>query len=629
MGVSSVDWRSVVDGFSDGVVIADGADRIVHVNAPAAMLFATEPERLVRAGIEQLVPERLRKVDGRPFHRWLLERGSAGEAPSRMTMLRSDGLELDVEVTASEARGDESEPLLVLVLRQMHEALDFGTQQAGSRTSPSYQLVFERAPLGLFHFDARGVLTACNERFVGIIGSPKRVLVGLSMTMLPNQGIVRCIEDAIAGRSARWEGDYQSATSGKVTPVRVEFTPIVDEATGAVAGGIGIVEDVTERRAAEQALGRAERMASLGTLAAGVAHEINNPLTYVMTSIDLAATRTERVRAVQDSPELEVIAASLANAHEGVERVRHIVRDLKTFVRSDDESPRRVDVEKVVESAIKLTWNEVRHRARLERDFTGVPPVWANEPRLVQVFVNLLANAAQAIVEGDVQANLIRVVTRLEGDLVRVEVQDTGLGIDAADVDRIFEPFWTQRPRGAGTGLGLSIVHGIVTSLGGAIEVESEQGRGSTFRVTLPRAEGAASERPPPPPEPESPREGRARILIVDDEVRLAQTMQIALRPDHDVEFRTRGSQAVELLTDDPDFDLILCDLMLPDTTGPDIYESLRDARPELLDRFVFMTGGAFTERSREFLRKVSNPRIEKPFHVDEVERLLRQRPQR
>ncbi len=367
-------------------------------------------------------------------------------------------------------------------------------------------------------------------------------------------------------------------------------------------------------RVSEAQLRMADRLAAVGRLAATVGHEINNPLAYVIGNLDALAARgltpgSETARLVND-------------ARDGADRVRRIVRDLKAFARNESDGVGPVDVRRVLDSTISIASNEIRHRARLVRDFGDVRAVVANESRLGQVFLNLLVNAAQATRAGDVQANEIRVTTRATGDRVTIEIRDTGVGIPPDLLDRIFDPYFTTRSDAVGTGLGLSICHSLVTGIGGTIEVESEVGRGSVFRVALPASDEMPREQSLPPSSA-SALERKQRILIVDDEPRLAVTLKMLLR-DHDVEVADGGRRALERIDRDRAFDVLLCDLMMVDVDGVDVYERVRAAVPGLEKRIIFMTGGAFTSRASEFLASIPNVCLEKPFQVDELLRAVR-----
>ena len=253
---------------------------------------------------------------------------------------------------------------------------------------------------------------------------------------------------------------------------------------------VSIVRDISERKQLEQKLHSADRMASLGSLAAGVAHELNNPLAFMLSNArfvreelrqlheEPAARSPERQREVEEALD-EMLA--------GGDRVSDIIRDLKTFARGDDGARGPVNIHAVLDLCANIARNQLRHRARLVKDYGEVPPVHASESRLAQLFLNLIVNAAQAIPEGaGPTANEVRVTTRRQEDQLVVSITDTGAGIAPEHLHRLFEPFFTTKPAAVGTGLGLSICHGIVSGLGGHITVESEPGRGSTFRVFLP-----------------------------------------------------------------------------------------------------------------------------------------------
>ena len=383
--------------------------------------------------------------------------------------------------------------------------------------------------------------------------------------------------------------------------------------------------DITEKRAAEEAqaelhqrLIMADRMASVGMLAAGVAHEINNPLSYVMANLDTAVEDIRAIAGGSPSGRMRELEAMVQEAREGAERVGKIVRGLKTFSRTDDEHRAVMDVRPTIELSINMAFNEIRHRARLVKDYGVTPLIEADDARLGQVFVNLLVNAAQAIPDGNAEANEIRIVTSTDPDgQAVVEVRDTGPGIPEDVRQRIFVPFFTTKAAGVGTGLGLSISHNIVTGLGGVLSVHSERGRGTTFRVVLPAARVQAlpvQRAVPPTPGPTR----RATILVVDDEPAIGVALRRVLC-DHDVTVVTNVKDALDVLASDKHFDVIFSDLMMPQMTGMDFYGELSRRSPSDAAKIVFVTGGAFTPAASDFLRRVANERLEKPFTVDGV----------
>jgi signal transduction histidine kinase len=249
-----------------------------------------------------------------------------------------------------------------------------------------------------------------------------------------------------------------------------------------------------KRRTREQLL-VIERMASVGTLAAGVAHEINNPLAAVMANIELALRTLDSLP--PEVPEVAELTAELRDAHEAAYLVRQIVRDVKLFSRPGDERAGPVDVRQVLDGAARMAWNGIRHRARLVKDYGQVPPVWATEARLGQVFLNLLINAAHSLPVGRADSNRIAIISRTDGQgRAVVEIVDTGSGILPENLPRLFTPFFSTKPIGTGSGLGLAICRRIVRELSGEIEVRSQAGKGTTVSVTIPAAQ--AREATPP-----------------------------------------------------------------------------------------------------------------------------------
>lgn len=379
-----------------------------------------------------------------------------------------------------------------------------------------------------------------------------------------------------------------------------------------------------ERKRAQARQLELGRLSSLGTLAAGVAHEINNPLTFVSGNITVAM---ERCRRASEAESLEAargmllgVSKALAEAMVGANRIQNVVRGLSAFARPSAAEAVPLDVVEVLEIASQLTQNEVRHRAMLVRDYGDLPHVRGSKARLGQVFVNLLLNAAQAIPEGRAHDNQIRITARAEADSVVVEISDTGRGIAPEMLGHIYEPFFTTKPVGVGMGLGLSICHAAMQAMGGSIDVESELGKGATFRVTLPLADGVVANFPQDKPrsDPTSATR-RGRVLVIDDEELICNLLISMLSPQHEVTGLSNAREAMQRIVEGARYDVILCDLMMPDMTGMDFYAALQKHAPEQVSQLVFLTGGAFTEASRRFLDSIANTQLSKPFTLPEV----------
>jgi two-component system cell cycle sensor histidine kinase/response regulator CckA len=385
------------------------------------------------------------------------------------------------------------------------------------------------------------------------------------------------------------------------------------------------LRDVTDQRRMEAQLVVSDRMVSMGTLAAGVAHEINNPLASVMANLDLALEEVEQLAPHTTATGSELLD-ELLDARDAAERVRLIVRDLKAFSRPESGDLGPVDLHRAIETTVRMVWNEIRHRARLVKDYGVIPPVLANEPRLGQVLLNLLVNAAQAIPEGRLRENEIRISTATdERGRVTVTVADTGTGMTTEVQKQVFTTFFTTKPVGKGTGLGLAISKRIMSAFGGDLTFESEVGKGTRFVVTL---EAATAE----PMLVEGTHvlatttKQRARVLAVDDEKSVTDVLKRTLSREHDVTVANSAAVAMKLLTDGHEFDVFLCDLHMPQGTGMELYADAVAFDPAVASRFIFMTGGAFTPSTHAFIERTGAPVLEKPFDVLNVRVLVRSR---
>lgn len=466
------------------------------------------------------------------------------------------------------------------------------------------------------------------------------------------QGVVETIS-----QPETWTGKYGLRHTDKVTPIELDELPLrralrgeslddvelymmrdglsegawlsasarpLRDENGESQGGVAVFRDVTREKAARTQLMVSDRMASIGMLAAGVAHEINNPLTAVVANLEGAVRDLAELARGPAGAHLSSVMEAMTEARDAAERVRHIVRDLKTFSRAEDDQSGAVDVTQVLESSARMAWNEIRHRARVVKDYREVPRVRANESRLGQVFLNLVVNAAQAIPEGHADRNEIRLTCRAgDSGRVVVEIADTGAGMSPRVLSRLFTPFFTTKPPGVGTGLGLTICHRLISEIGGEITVDSAVGAGTVFRVILPVMTGEDRSAAPPQASGVAAPSRRGRILVIDDEKMIGTAIVRLLGGDHDIVNTTSAIEGLEHLAAAERFDVILCDLMMPVMTGMDFYERLSEVAPDQLDSVVFLTGGAFTPAARAFLDRVPNARLEKPFDFETLRALV------
>jgi PAS domain S-box-containing protein len=405
--------------------------------------------------------------------------------------------------------------------------------------------------------------------------------------------------------------------------VWVEGSAIVIEFEN-IAAVLTYVRDVTDRKRSQAKLIHTDRMATVATLAATVAHELNNPLAYVL--LNLALLEREIASLSPPADARERLDARLQTLQEGAERMAGIVRDMRAVCRPGAPAFSAVDVRMVLESAIHMATMELDTRARIVRSFSPVPPVMADASQLGQVFLNLLLNAAQALPEGRVPENEVRATIGSDDhQRVWIEISDTGSGIAPEVRDRIFDPFFTTKPAGIGTGLGLPICQTIVASMHGEITVESELGRGSKFRVYLPVSPKKPEKKPGARPEIDMGRRApRAKVLVVDDEALIVIALAKVLEREHDVVAVTSGDQALERLLGDSNFDVILCDVAMPGIGGIELHRALERMRPELAARMIFMSGATTMPPVADFLAGVKNAHIEKPVDLVLLRALIR-----
>ena len=487
-----------------------------------------------------------------------------------------------------------------------------------------YQDILEALPQEVAVLDDRGRVVASNHRFSGsaLGGAEEGVLETLRVAPegSPRRDLGEGLAEVLARRQDSFQMEHRGAGVAADRWFQVRVGRLEHEGPGRV---VLVREDITSRRRIEAQVQLSQRMEAMGSLTAGVAHEINNPLAYVLGHLETLQEELEQEGALFPGRQ-EHLEAAL----EGVLRIRELVSKLRVFSQGDrpGAGPVPVDLVPVIQGAVQLASNETRYRARLELDLPPeVPPVLGLPGELGQVVLHLLLNAAHAIAPGAVGDHRIRVALGQHEESVLLEVEDDGEGIAPEILGRIFDPFFTTRAPGTGTGLGLSVCEGIVRRMGGNITVRSTPGVGSCFTVTLPAgtpgevasgaaAAVAAAAGPGGGPEAAGAPPRRGRVLVVDDEPRLLDVLQRLLQSEHDVFMAGSGRRAKEILSRDRDFDLVLCDLMMPDVTGMDLLDWIRAEHPGLEARLAFMTGGALDERTRRFRDEHQGAVLTKPF---------------
>lgn len=392
-----------------------------------------------------------------------------------------------------------------------------------------------------------------------------------------------------------------------------------------------LVEERERRKRAEARLAVTERLASVGNLAAGVAHEINNPLTWLVSNL-----REIESGLAEDPPDVRLLLRWVKEANEGVDRIRSIVEGLRTFIHGADDQRSPMQVETALDLALKVAAGELRGRVKVEKRYGDTPDVLANAGRLSQVFLNLIVNAAQAFEDGDDRRNHLVLTTSSDGYDVLVDVTDNGPGIPREYVSRLFDPFFTTKPVGVGSGLGLSICVNIIRSLDGTLDIDTEVGRGTSFRIRLPQAPAARFSDPESMSVPEedlraaeraTPRRvkrlRRPRVLLVDDEPRVLEALARVLRRSFEVVPCRSGREAMGIVRAGLRLDAVVSDLRMADGSGIELHKQLEDHAPHLASRCLFITGGGFAPGEQEFLDAPERRWMSKPLEPRKLEETL------
>lgn len=518
-----------------------------------------------------------------------------------------------------------------------------------------YRSLMQGARDAIFVASADGKILEINQQAEDLLGQKSTELIGHQCeTLFDHAGQIFLIENLQKIQKT----DKSGVTLTDICMIGSNAATVcVDISVSKIKTGdhsilLMIARDITDRKQLQQQLLHHEKMATVGTLAAGIAHEINNPIAIILENLNHLSKYNEHIK--QDINEISLVenlSTDLIQSHiqslhrkmkshyakldvdqvitdsiQGGERIRDIVKDLKIFSHVSDTDAAIVNVNDRINETLRMAYPEIRHRARIEKQLaTDLPDIIANSGKISQLFLNLIVNAAQSFEDENAERNVIYISTKNIKNHILIEISDTGNGIPKSIINKIFDPFFTTKSVGVGTGLGLSICYEIVQKHRGTIQVESEPGLGTKFSLTLPHDTGLTLPQREPVPPPPQLIKTKPRVLIVDDEPALLRAYQRMLTPDYEVEGALGGQAALEVLARTKKsftfFDAILCDLMMPNVDGVDIYEYLIEHFDNFHSRIIFMSGGTVTKRTKDFLDEHPSHRVlSKPFKINDVQ---------
>ncbi|HSD86250.1 MAG TPA: PAS domain S-box protein [Kofleriaceae bacterium] len=617
--LGAVDRASLFDSLERAATRVGLALFVVHIDAaPPVVLYGSEL-------LAEFVGRPVKDLVGRPP--WELVApsqqarvretiASRGPGAQPITMQfeieRPDGTRREIEVGVARITTSGAE-LAVCYFRDNTDERAVGT--ALRRSEARFRSLIENAP--------DGVVILQQGRFVLANPAAVRMFAVPDFEAVRGRQLIDFLPPSEAARAAERITQLYAGMPGQSAEYRLIPNNLVVEVHSVLCeyddkpAILSFVRDVTERRRMQEQLFRGDRLAALGTMCATVAHEINNPLTYLQLNLQ----RLEGAAATEQDPaRAAMLREHVASALHGVHRVAKIVRDLQAHSRDiNDEPETPVDVVSVVERVLQMVEHDLRHRAQLVRRYATEPAIIdGSAGRLEQVMLNLLLNAIQALDGSEPAANQITIEIEI-GDDVTIAVSDTGPGI--RDPDRVFEPFFTTKPIGEGTGLGLSVCKQLVDHMRGRIEIVRTNKHGTKLAIALPRRRAPVPQRAPVA---EQVSGDRLRVLVIDDEPHVLDAMKDLLESEHHVDTVGDGESALVAIAA-AEYDVILCDLMMPRMNGRDVYERIRAHRAGLERRLVFVTGGAFVPALASFLESVDNLKLRKPFTLEHVLALVQE----
>ena len=598
----------IVSALPDAVVVTGLDRRVLAVNQAAADLFGWQAADLVGQAISDQVAavERAHVAEQE-------DRVFAGEPQRYETKVlnHETGEERDVAVSSGPFRVDNELIGTVATLRDITEPKR--AQDTLSRSEARYRNLVESASDAIVTLDANGRFTTVNHAAEIISGYRREELVGQWFApMLSDDELPKALahfQKALAGETGLFESRFYRK-DGEARTISITYsTPQRDEEV------LCLIRDVTDQKMLQEQLIQSEKMSAIGQLVSGVAHELNNPLAGISAFAQLLLAEK------RFPPDQRTAAETI---YSEARRASRIVQNLLTFARQHKAEKGPAAINQVLDDTLELRGYELRVRGidvRREYD-EALPDTMGDGHQLQQVFLNLITNAEQAMERAEGRHHRLTVRTRRSGDAIRIEIEDTGSGVPANLLERIFNPFFTTKPTGHGTGLGLSISLGIVREHEGRIWAENAPQGGARFVVELPviapRASGEF-----PAALAAHPVGDSLHILVVDDEasVRVALQRYLAAR-GHDVETTASGQDALGLLRAS-EYDAVIVDMRMPDLSGEQLFEELRSADREHADRVIFTTGDLVSEQMRRFLDGSGRPCVPKPFEFSSFDQVL------
>jgi PAS domain S-box-containing protein len=600
-------YRRLFDNSMDALSLGAEDGKIIEANEEFLELFGYSREDLGTLYGEQLYEDPNDRLRSREE---LNRKGSYRDKEVRLK--KKDGTVFECLLAAAKLTDDQG---AFLGYQGIYK--DITERKKWERAQAQLAAIVESSDDAITSFDMDGTILTWNKGAKKLYGYSAEEALGNKAFLNVPQGVADD-RPGLFARLARGESirNYETQRvrkDGQTIFISRTLSPIWDS-EGKVVAICGIARDITEQKRSEERLRETSRLVAVGELAAGVAHEINNPLASVSGFAELMMMR--------DLP--PDIARDVSRIHSEAKRAATIVHNLLSFARHHEPAKKSMSLKKVLDLALGLKAYDLRlNNIKVDVHYDpSIPEFMADEHQLAQVFLNIITNAEQAIMASKGKGSITIESTRV-GNNVRVKVADDGPGIPKEDLSRIFDPFFTTKEVGSGTGLGLSMCYGLLKAHNGEIWAESEPGKGATFYLELPLVVAGETSAPP---SKGKPRVSGGKVLVVDDEPSIVEFLRRAMMDrGYEVDVAKDGEEAWTFMTSKP-YDAILMDLRMPGLSGPKLYQRLKEQKAEAAKRVVFVTGDALSPHTRKFIEGSGNAWLEKPFTLQDVDKLIQEK---
>jgi len=607
-------YFNLIEHAADGIaILQDGVFKLV--NTALIRMSGYDKKELLGMPFTQILTPQSQKLTMARYQARLASKKV--RSVYEIKAVSKDGKILDIEINAAltEYEGRVADEIIIRDITERKQAEKALADEATRR-----RILVDQSRDGIVVLDQDGKVYEANKQFADMLGYTAEEVRKLSVLdweyLYPPEQVLEMV------RTVDEAGDHfetkHRRKDGSTYDVEISTN-------GAVVAGQKLIfcvcRDITERKQAEeredqlqQELNMAGRLASIGQLAAGVAHEINNPLTGVIGFSHLMLSRDIPDDMKQD---LQVI-------HSEAQRVAKIVENLLVFAHQRKTGREYIAINDIITRVLELRAYEMKvNNIEVENQLDpNLPATVADAGQLQQVFLNIILNAEHFMVKAHNRGKLLVKTERIDGK-IRVSFTDDGAGIGKENLDKIFNPFFTTKEVGNGTGLGLSVCHGIITQHKGRIYAQSELGKGATFVIELPVvAEPAQADKATETPKKsQKPRE--SKILVVDDEAAILTFLRRLLTDmGHNVETINNADTALERLKTER-YSLILLDIKLPGMSGIELYQQIEKIAPALTRRVMFITGDIMEGTTHDFLEKAGVPHITKPIDIEELKKMM------